>query len=124
VKIVLDTNVLVSGIFFTGPPSKILRAWSRGKVQLVVTPEILDEYRRVVIELHDKFPGVEVGPIPVLWPLARILLSAAINTCSRCRVIEESTSYHHEDLSTDTLLTKGEFRSRSNHRLKLTARLG
>lgn len=62
-KIVLDTNVLVSGIFFTGPPSKILRAWSRGKVQLVVTPEILDEYRRVVIELHDKFPGVEVGPI-------------------------------------------------------------
>ena len=56
-KIVLDTNVLVSGIFFTGPPSKILRAWSRGKVQLVVTPEILDEYRRVVIELHDKFHG-------------------------------------------------------------------
>ena len=62
-KIVLDTNVLVSGIFFSGPPNKILHAWSRGKVQLVVTPEILDEYRRVVIELHEKYPGVEVGPI-------------------------------------------------------------
>jgi len=63
VRIVLDTNGLVSGIFFTRPPNKILRAWSRGKVQLVVTPEILDEYRRVVNELHEKFPNVEVGPI-------------------------------------------------------------
>ena len=26
-KIVLDTNVLVSGIFWGGPPSKILEAW-------------------------------------------------------------------------------------------------
>ena len=62
-RIVLDTNVLVSGIFFFGPPNKILRSWSRGKVQVVVTPEILDEYRRVVNELHEKFPNVEVGPI-------------------------------------------------------------
>lgn len=30
-KIVLDTNVLVSGIFFSGSPADILRAWSRGK---------------------------------------------------------------------------------------------
>ncbi len=26
-KIVLDTNVLMSGIFFAGPPYEILRAW-------------------------------------------------------------------------------------------------
>ena len=62
-KIVLDTNVLVSGIFFSGPPNTILRAWSQGKVQLVVTPEILDEYHRVVNEIHEKFPKVEVGPM-------------------------------------------------------------
>ena len=59
-KIVLDTNVLVSGIFFSGPPSEILRAWSRGKVRLVVTREIFDEYWRVAAELRGGFPDVDV----------------------------------------------------------------
>lgn len=27
IKIVLDTNVLMSGIFWSGPPSQILLAW-------------------------------------------------------------------------------------------------
>ena len=62
-KLVLDTNVLVSGIFFSGPPAAILKAWSRGKVRLVVSPEILDEYNRVSEELSGKFPDVDVQPI-------------------------------------------------------------
>ena len=59
-KIVLDTNVLVSGIFFSGPPADILRAWSRGKFRLVLSPEILDEYTRVSTELADKFPDIDI----------------------------------------------------------------
>ncbi len=31
-KIVLDTNVLVSGIFFSGPPYRILKAWQESKI--------------------------------------------------------------------------------------------
>jgi len=62
-KLVLDTNVLVSGIFFSGPPAAILEAWNRGKVRLVVSPEILDEYRRVSDELSGKFPDVDIQPI-------------------------------------------------------------
>ena len=57
-KVVLDTNVLVSGIFFSGPPAEILRAWSQGKFKLVLSPEILDEYTRVSAELADKFPDI------------------------------------------------------------------
>jgi len=34
-RIILDTNVFISGIFFTGPPSHILKAWRDGKVQLL-----------------------------------------------------------------------------------------
>jgi len=30
-KIVLDTNVFISGIFFGGPPSIILQAWVAGR---------------------------------------------------------------------------------------------
>jgi predicted nucleic acid-binding protein len=54
-KVVLDTNVLVSGIFFSGPPAEILRAWSQGKFKLVLSPQILDEYTRVSAELAGKF---------------------------------------------------------------------
>jgi len=58
-KVVLDTNVLVSGIFFSGPPAEILRAWSQGKFKLVLSPEIIDEYTRVSAELADKFPDID-----------------------------------------------------------------
>ena len=46
-KVVLDTNVLVSGLIFGGTPGRILTAWSDGRFTLVASPEILDEYRRV-----------------------------------------------------------------------------
>ena len=46
-KVVLDTNVFVSGVFFCGPPYDILSAWRGGRLQLVVSAEILEEYRRV-----------------------------------------------------------------------------
>ena len=62
-KVVLDTNVIVSGIFFSGPPAEILRAWSRGKFKLVLSPEILDEYTRVSAELAGKFPGIDIRRI-------------------------------------------------------------
>ena len=42
-KVVLDTNVFVSGVFFGGPPLKILEAWRDGKVQLLLSPAILEE---------------------------------------------------------------------------------
>lgn len=50
-KIVLDTNVFVSGIFFGGPPATILEAWLDERVQLAVSLEILTEYERVCNEL-------------------------------------------------------------------------
>ena len=60
-RIVLDTNVFVSGIFFTGPPYQILRAWRDRKIELVVSPEILEEYQRVSDILGRRFPEVDVG---------------------------------------------------------------
>ena len=60
-KIVLDTNVLVSGILFSGPPHHILRAWSQGRLQLALTSEILEEYRRVAIELQDEYPTIDIA---------------------------------------------------------------
>ena len=60
-KVVLDTNVLVSGILFTGPPHQILLAWGEGRFELVFTSDIHGEYRRVAAELQQQFPGVDLA---------------------------------------------------------------
>ena len=62
-KIVLDTNVFVSGVFFNGPPYQILEAWRDGKLVIIVSPEILDEYVRVGEILAEDHPGIDLKPM-------------------------------------------------------------
>ena len=62
-KIVMDTNVFVSGIFFSGPPYQILKAWQSGEFELVVSQEILDEYHRVGEILAEERPNIDLNPI-------------------------------------------------------------
>ena len=62
-RIVLDTNVLISGLFFGGPPFKILEAWRDGQFELVVSPEILEEYYRVGDNLRSRYPEVDIKPV-------------------------------------------------------------
>jgi uncharacterized protein len=77
VKIVLDTNVFVSGVFFSGPPYQILRAWKNQELQIVVSQEILDEYYRVGEELSGRFPGPDLNPILELVASKTELVKAA-----------------------------------------------
>ncbi len=65
-KVVIDTNVLISGVFFSGPPSEILKAWRNGDIQFVMSPEIVDEYTRVTRILAGDFPDIEINPILTL----------------------------------------------------------
>ncbi len=62
-KVILGTNVFVSGVFFGGPPYRILEAWRDAKIQLVVSQEILDEYRRIGENLAEQFSNVDLEPI-------------------------------------------------------------
>ena len=68
-KIVLDTNVFISGIFFSGPPAQILKSWKDQKFQIVISKEILREYQRVAQELSKKFSAVDIGPIIELFTI-------------------------------------------------------
>ena len=83
-KIVLDTNVFVSGVFFSGPPHQILQAWRGGKVQLVMSPEILDEYVRVGEELGEQFPAVDLSPVLELVTLNAEMVSPGESPESIC----------------------------------------
>jgi uncharacterized protein len=51
VKAVIDTNIIVSGIFWGGKPERVLRHWRDGRFNLLVTKDILDEYLRVINDL-------------------------------------------------------------------------
>jgi len=62
-NVILDTNVLVSGIFFKGPPFEILIAWKNGKFRLVVSHAILEEYRRVINEISEEHPSINTSGI-------------------------------------------------------------
>jgi uncharacterized protein len=84
VKIVLDTNVFVSGVFFSGPPHQILQAWRGDKVQLVISPEILDEYVRVGEELGKQFPAVDLSPVLELVTLNAEMVSPAVSAEAIC----------------------------------------
>jgi putative PIN family toxin of toxin-antitoxin system len=62
VRVILGTNVFISAVFFSGPPYQILKGWRDRKIQLVVSPEILEEYQRVGEILAKQFPRVDLGP--------------------------------------------------------------
>ena len=77
-RIVLDTNVFVSGVFFGGQPGKILSLWRDGKVKLVLSPDILEEYVEVLHRLEKLYPPVEVQPIINLILAGSEIITAAL----------------------------------------------
>jgi predicted nucleic acid-binding protein len=56
----------MSGIFFSGPPYDILDAWRNRRVDIVASPEILDEYWRVSRRLSKQYPRVNAEPLLTL----------------------------------------------------------
>ena len=84
-RLVLDTNVIISGVYFSGPPYDILDAWRRGRIELVISAEILDEYRRVGEQLAKQFPGDQVEAFLELLTLRGRIVNAPPlkeNVCS------------------------------------------
>jgi putative PIN family toxin of toxin-antitoxin system len=88
-RIVLDTNVFVSGIFFTGPPHRLLNAWRDGRVRIVYSSAIFREYERVLIELSGKFAGINGRPfLHLLSRYGELVQPAAMKGVS-CRDPED-----------------------------------
>jgi putative PIN family toxin of toxin-antitoxin system len=94
VNVVLDTNVFVSGVFFSGVffsgvffsgvPGKILEAWRHGKITLVTSPKILDEYRRVGDFLSARYEGVDLQPFLSLAATAGLVVEDVVLPSQIC----------------------------------------
>ena len=53
----IDTNVLISGVFFGGFPRKILSAVVNREITACATAEIIDEYEEIIQEMIDRKQG-------------------------------------------------------------------
>lgn len=69
VRAVLDTNVLISGLLFHGPPRRILLWVVQGKVEMAVSPALEEELERV---LRMKFPETAAAVRDLLHDLTEI----------------------------------------------------
>jgi putative PIN family toxin of toxin-antitoxin system len=82
-KIVVDTNVLISGVFFGGFPRKILSMIVGEQLTAVATAEIVDEYEEIVQEMIDRKQGhlnrnllaPLIKAMEIIEPVAKVELS-------------------------------------------------
>ena len=75
-RVVLDTNVVMSGILFGGPPGRILAVWRSGEIELATSPEIVEEYVATADVLAARYPLIELEPV-----VALIVKNAEVTQC-------------------------------------------
>lgn len=74
-KIVVDTNVIFSAIFFLGLPSKILDNILDGYYEIVLSEEIVAEYKQVI----NRYSKKKNSPnLPEIMDLIEILVSGSL----------------------------------------------
>lgn len=62
-RLVLDTNVVISGLLFHGEAARLADAWQRRDFRLAVTPDILNEYIRVLAYPKFGLPDSDIEAI-------------------------------------------------------------
>jgi uncharacterized protein len=61
VKVVVDTNVLVSALLFGGKPGELILLWQRARIKPLASKEIIDEYLRVLTYAKFKLSEEEIN---------------------------------------------------------------
>ena len=73
-KIVIDTNVVASAIFFGGKPRELLEMLVSKKLDAYASAEIVDEYKETVEELRNRYPERSVAvPLTAIISAMKII---------------------------------------------------
>ena len=56
-RVVVDTNVVISGVFFGGAPRRVVEVVVDSEIEASATSEIVDEYSRVVERMIERKGG-------------------------------------------------------------------
>ncbi len=83
-KIVIDTNVVVSAIFFGGHPRDLIELLVKHKLVAYASPEIITEYQETVNELFSRYPEKPVS-IPLTAIIAAMKLIITTSDIKVCR---------------------------------------
>ena len=82
-RIVVDTNVLASAVFFGGKPGEPLRLILARAVSAVATQEILDEYQDTIDYLLEKYKrrGLHFSAVPIYSAMEIIPAKTRVAVC-------------------------------------------
>ncbi len=58
-RVVLDTNIFISGFFWHGPAEKILNLWKSGKFSLIISMDIISEIVKVLKDFKIKMSDIQ-----------------------------------------------------------------
>ncbi len=99
-RIVCDTNVLVSGVLFNGPPRQILELIARAEVENAISLEVLAEAKNVLLrpkfglssEQVSEFIDTFVETFVLVTPTERVV--AVKNDPDDDRILEAAQTAH------------------------------
>ena len=82
-KIVIDTNVVASAIFFGGKPAELIKMVLNHTLSAVATQEILEEYQDTIDYLLKKYKGkrLNFSAVPLFSSMEIIQSESQIDVC-------------------------------------------
>lgn len=84
-RIVIDTNIVASAIFFGGRPRELLELLLQHELSAFITKEIIEEYQGTIEYLQDEYPSRRISV-----PLTQIIAACnMIETTSEVRVCRD-----------------------------------
>ncbi len=113
-KVVLDTNVFISGIFWSGECNETILAWREGKFTLVISLQIVSEIIKVLNDFKIKMPKEMIKE----WADLIIRNSIVVEPREKLIVIKDDTK---DDIFIETAVAGNVnyIVSQDNHLLKL-----
>ena len=84
-KVILDTNVIVSGIFWKGASEKVLYAWADDKFKLVISSGIITEIIKTLMNFKIKLPFDDI----LLWLSVLLWKAELVEPEERVDVIKD-----------------------------------
>jgi len=95
-RVVLDTNVLISGLLIPGgPPGKIVDLWTENKITVIVSQALIEEFFDVLLRPKFKRAGTVIERQDLLICLLEMENSVFVFPKVHLHVVEEDPEDNH-----------------------------
>ncbi len=84
-KVVLDTNIFISGIHWNGPSYKILQAWFEDRCEFICSTEILEEIVKTLKEFKVPLSKEEIN----WWENLILEKSTIVNPSEKIDIVKD-----------------------------------